>query len=549
VAAALAAFEVARADAGAASCLLTGNLALDPILRFGTGAQRRAYLSPAPLRHGALCITEPLPCAGADASVLSGTIRVVDWRPGEEPVLQVNKRGRLISHMAFADTVIAAVSSGDSRIRGSCMVILEETDDGEFDRGLPARKLAHQLSSTRSPSFLLQVPASRIVGGYSVVDNVITPRFSHREILGPVLRAARATVSLMTAANLASAAEILLSGWRAAPRVQQECWPQLVELCATSEAACSLGFSAARLCDEIELLEHSRSSGFAMQDEAGSAVLPYLRRASSATGPVAALVKRTVCADALCAAAKLWNATRAANCLRSALNLMNGAGFAPDATGFLLNKCLDSAAEAVYLGSEATQRRLLSLVMTSDVFLAELRVWAVELESLCARSPNMGADVLAAAIRLWRWALEYLRNRRDRLGRSWLSDARQSVAFAMADVLSWLLAVRAQILDVLELEECGTWRSTSLQRSSNLVDLLACLCRVHAVRAAGELTRVCSTLLYGCSMAGQNLDEFRRLRQQMERGYAGVKETEERAGRLILQLGESASGERSESVR
>jgi alkylation response protein AidB-like acyl-CoA dehydrogenase len=505
-AAALAVFELARVDAGAASCLLTGILALAPISRFGTAGQQQAYLSPGRLRHGALCVTEPLPFAGADVSVLSGTARVAKWDLGQQPVLQVSKRGRFISHMAFADTVIAAVSSGDDRIRGSCLVILEETDDGEFDRGLPVRKLAHQLSSTRNPSFLLQAPASRIVGGYSIENNVITPRFSHREILGPVLRAARATVSLMTAANLASAVEMLLAGWRATPRVRRECPEQLVEICATSEAACSLGFSAARLCDEIELLEHSFSPGLALR------------------------------ADALSAAAKLWNATRAASALRSALHLMSEAGLPPDAIVSVLNKCLDSAAEAIYLGPEATQRRILSSVMTSGVFLEEVGVWAAEMEDHCARPPDVGAGVLAAALRLWCWTLEYLRTHRDPQGGKWLSDARQSVAFAMADVLSWLLAVRAQILDVLELAQRGARRSTALPESSNRVELLACLCRVHAVRAAGETARVCSALLHGGSAAGQILDEFRKLRQQMERRYAGVKQTETRAGKLLLEL-------------
>jgi hypothetical protein len=49
--------------------------------------------------------------------------------------------------------VTAAVDSGDERIKGSCMVILEEGDPGTFDRGTPTRKLVHQLSSTGDPIF------------------------------------------------------------------------------------------------------------------------------------------------------------------------------------------------------------------------------------------------------------------------------------------------------------------------------------------------------------------------------------------------------------
>ena len=53
--------------------------------------------------------------------------------------------------------VTAAVESDDERIKGSCMVILEEDDPGLFDRGVPTQKLVHQLSSTRDPAFNLKI--------------------------------------------------------------------------------------------------------------------------------------------------------------------------------------------------------------------------------------------------------------------------------------------------------------------------------------------------------------------------------------------------------
>ena len=42
-------------------------------------------------------------------------------------------------------------------------------------------KLVHQLTSTRDPEFDLKVPASRIVGGYTVQDGVIVPNYSHAQ--------------------------------------------------------------------------------------------------------------------------------------------------------------------------------------------------------------------------------------------------------------------------------------------------------------------------------------------------------------------------------
>ena len=129
---------------------------------------------------------------------------------GEEPWLQVEKRGRFITNIAFANFVTAAVNSSDERIKGSCMVILEDGDQGTFDRGTPTKKLVHQLSSTGDPIFSLKVPASRIVGGYTVKDGVIIPNFSHGEVIEAVFRRTRVPVGLMTSSKLLSAVEPII---------------------------------------------------------------------------------------------------------------------------------------------------------------------------------------------------------------------------------------------------------------------------------------------------------------------------------------------------
>ena len=137
----------------------------------------------------------------------SGKVSIAEWAEGKEPLLQVEKRGRFITNMGFADVVTAAVDSSDPRIKGSCMVILEETDPGTFDRGSPTKKLVHQLSSTNDPIFSLEIPASRIVGGYSVKDGVIVPKYSHDEIIAAVFKHTRVPVGVMTSAKLLSAVE------------------------------------------------------------------------------------------------------------------------------------------------------------------------------------------------------------------------------------------------------------------------------------------------------------------------------------------------------
>ena len=162
---ALVAFELAWVDAGAATGSLAGCLALSPIHERGTPEQRDYYMSRcAPAQpgedrqpwRGAFALTEPIPYVGVETGMLGGKVRVAEWNEGQEPILQVDKRGRFITNMGFANFVTAAVDSDDPRIKGTCMVILEETDPGTFDRGTPTRKLVHQLSSTRDPVFSLQ---------------------------------------------------------------------------------------------------------------------------------------------------------------------------------------------------------------------------------------------------------------------------------------------------------------------------------------------------------------------------------------------------------
>ena len=50
--------------------------------------------------------------------MLAGKVRVVEWTEGQEPILQVEKRGRFITNMGFANFVTAAVDTGDPRIKG-----------------------------------------------------------------------------------------------------------------------------------------------------------------------------------------------------------------------------------------------------------------------------------------------------------------------------------------------------------------------------------------------------------------------------------------------
>jgi hypothetical protein len=452
---ALVVWELASVDAGVATCSLSGSLAQMPIRDFGTEPQRDRYLGRADLRHGALCLTEPLPGAGADAISLSGRMVLAGAGADGEPWLEIRKRGRFTSHMDFAEFVVAAIEGDGIGVRGSALVILEPGDEGDFERGSPVRKLGHRLASTTDPVFRVSVPASRIVGGYTMEEGAIVPRFSHRVLLEPALRRMRALLALMTAAKALSTVQ---DGFNSSPQTSGvEFRLGMADLWATGEAAASLGFCAARLCDELDCAENR----------------------SSADAKLAALFSP---------AAKLFSSSRVPESLRQAAAW----GGSDAAAAIDLRACLiDAQIEDMYMGPAALQRRLVSAAMTGARFLADFQQWTGEMDTLAERLPPAGMSSLAEGMRLWHWTLERLRQQADARGARLYCDARQGVTFAMADALCGLLATRSLALDVLEMESAR--RPLSSECASIFLDL-----SIHAAgRAASRAAQTCAELLFG----------------------------------------------------
>src|SRR5512146_2005334 len=474
---ALVAFELAWVDAGAATGSLAGCLALSPIHERGTQEQRDRYMSlaapPQPGEdrkpwRGAFALTEPIPYVGVDTGMLSGRMSVAEWKDGEEPVLQVDKRGRFITGIAFANFVTAAVTSEDPRIKGSCVIILEEGDPGNYDRGTPTKKLVHQLSSTGDPIFNLKVPASRIVGGYTVKDGVIVPNYNHSEVIDAVFRRTRVPVGLMTASKLLSAVEPVIRYQRQRFRgaegskpgsvryeqgIQQreDALHRLVDVWATGEAAASLGFAAARLFDALDPLEKNKTAILKEQGiQGGRAEMKALkeseqkaiqllsmkpddpRRAEFEADLLIQFVVMDAEANVLCPATKLWNTGHGANMMREAVSLMGGYGITEDCPGFLANKWMDAQLEATYEGPEAVQRRQLTVTMTSDLFIAEFRAWMREMRRIASDHPGTGACTLASAMTLWLWTLDHLQKATDPAGNKLYHGERQGVTVARA---------------------------------------------------------------------------------------------------------------------
>ncbi len=543
---ALIAFELSWVDAGAATCSLAGNLGLAPIHECGTPEQRAQYVAgAAPLKPGesrrhvraAFALTEPIPFVGVETGMLAGKVRVADWPAGGEPTLQVEKRGRFITNMAFANVVTAAVDSDDPRLKGSCLVILEEGDPGTWDRGTPTKKLVHQLSSTNDPVFNLRVPAHRIVGGYTVKDGVIIPRLAHGEIIEAVFRRTRVTVGLMTAAKLLSAVEPVIlyqrrrfrggEGAPGTPRYElglqqkEDVLHRLVDIWATGEASASLGFEAARLFDELDPLAKQKDAWLAGRKLTGRAALKELakkqaealelvpiksrpggerdreRQEVREADPLIQFATLDAQANVLCPACKLWNTGHGATMMREAVSLMGGYGVTEDCPGFLGQKWMDAQLEATYEGPEAVQRLQLSLTMTSELFLAQFQQWIAGMKRLASDRPGTGACALGTAMKLWRWTLGHLQHATDADGAKLYHKARQGVTFPLADALCWLLAARQFILDVVALETHGAANPALAGGLPGFVSFFTDLCHVQSARAAGEVGRICAEIVFG----------------------------------------------------
>jgi len=488
---ALSVFELATVDAGVATCSLSGSLAQMPIRDFGTQQQRERYLHCDELRHGALCLTEPLPGAGAEAISLAGRMISTGTDANGEPLLEIRKRGRFISHMDFAEFVVVAVEG--EGVRGSGLVILEPDDAGRFERGTSTRKLGHRFASTTDPIFHLRVPASRMVGGFTSVDGVIVPRFSHRVLLEPALRRMRALLGVMTAAKaLSTVAASIDSPYRRSDGVENRL--SMADLWATGEAAASLGFCVARLSDNLDRAEHP----------------------SSADAKRAALFS---------SAAKLFSSSRVSECLWNV-----SASSHETLTSFdLHSRLLDAQIEDMYMGPSALQRRMVSAAMTSASFLSDFQQWTAEVVAQAECLPQVGICSLAEGMRLWHWTLERLREKADAHGAQLFCDARQGVSFAMADTLCGLLAARSLFLDVLEMD--------SGQSSRKCAAVFQDLSILAAGRAATRGLQSCTDLLFGYAdrfpvfAAGRSA--FEPLRANLCASLRGVMDARERISEFL----------------
>jgi alkylation response protein AidB-like acyl-CoA dehydrogenase len=336
---------------------------------------------------------------------------------------------------------------------------------------------------------------------------------------------------------------------------REDATQRLIDVWASGEASAALGFTAARLFDQLEPLEQqinsrraecglhgSRAKVSAMRESEARALellngnLTDERRAELNTDPKVNFALLSAAANVLGPATKLWNTGEGTRMMREAVCLMGGYGVTEDCPGFLGNKWMDAQLEATYEGPEAVQRRQLTVTMTSALFLTQFRLWIKEMREFASEQPDPGACTLATAMTMWLWTLNYASHGKDADGRSLYQGQRQGVTFALADALCWLLAVRCQILDVRELEARGGDDPVVAEGLPATLQFFSDLCHVQSARAAGEVSRICTELVYGYNQHSASDPGFRQLQNELATSLTGSRLAKDRAAETVTKV-------------
>lgn len=560
-------YEMAWVDNGAATSSFVNALAMGPIAELGTPEQKKKYMTlcapgneSGKTWRGSFALTEPLPYVGVDTGVLCGRVSIAEWKEGEEPMIRVEKRGRFITNIAIADYVTVAANSGDERIKGSCMIIVEATDPGKFDRGAQTLKCVHQLSNTGDPVIDVVVPASRIVGGYDVVDGKVVPRLAHSEIIAQVFSKTRVGVGVMGAGSLMSAVEPVIRYQRtrfrgaagveeSSPRYQQglqmkeDVTARLADVWATAEAASSLGFDISRRFDELELVQDEAKAklgkGREMLKNMKAPMEKAVQLLAADQDPLAdedvtvRYVYLLALCNILCPSCKLWNTGHGADTMRQAVTLMGGYGITEDCPGFLFYKWTDMQLDATYEGPEAVQRRQISETMANPVFLAQLEAWA-KANDACPAAAENGAHALAAALRLWAWTRSFAATAKDPAGKKLGASQRHGVVFPLADALAGLMAANSLREDIKFLAINGKDHPVVGPELEGYVNTFNDLLGTVVADVAGETGKICAGVVYGFAAAtAEQKAEFATLRNALDEALAGTRLAKDRAAKCL----------------
>ncbi len=187
-------------------------------------------------------------------------------------------------------------------------------------------------------------------------------------------------------------------------------------------------------------------------------------------------------------AAKAWSTGHGADVVRGAVGLARMCGISEQTRTLIPNLAGRPVSDAARVVEE--EGRLVES-MRDEVFLAQAAEWVRDLRAIASRRPGTGACTIASATELWLWTLSHV-GQRVAAGAGPEPTSERAMA-PLADALCWLLASRAQILDVERLAEDAGAGTVDVAVLAFLTDL----CHVQAARAAGEVGRICAQVVFG----------------------------------------------------
>ena len=160
-----------------------------------------------------------------------------------------------------------------------------------------------------------------------------------------------------------------------------------------------------------------------------------------------------------------------------------------------------------------------------------------ELERIDAEWPELGAQALANAMTLWDMTLDHLQKTNDANGKKLYHNKRQSITFPFVDALCWLLASRYFIMDLVALKVEGK-ESPVLQDSiDDYLDFYANMSKVQVTHAAGEVDKVCSSLVFGYATdETEGLDEIESAQRTLDRSLRGFGAAKEAAAEALIDV-------------
>ena len=153
--------EIGRVNCGFAAALLGHvGLATIPLIKYGTAAQKAAYLRPALAGEKLGCFGLSEPNAGSDAA----SLRTTAVRDGDAYVIEGSKI--FITNGTIADYCMLAAYTDRSRRGDGISMFVVDTKTPGFVVSKKLRKLGHHTSETAVLAFEnMRVPATALLGG------------------------------------------------------------------------------------------------------------------------------------------------------------------------------------------------------------------------------------------------------------------------------------------------------------------------------------------------------------------------------------------------